>query len=264
MPPRAFGTFEPRDGRGAGVRQIDARKIHPVRTPAHEPESPRTEVVVAKPLVDDVCLRAPPVDAAERAAAQRATFAMQAGDADWPAVLAATLPTLSTADDCIRLVFLDGSGARRLLGEPWSSDVWLPHSVVLFGDGRPVRLAGKRLPLGAWMQRTHFLEVSAGFRLDGEEEEEDAEDLARFRQASAEMPWAPALALPVVRGHRRLEEAPHDTFLDFLDFALEEESGFAERFVDVRLFSSVRLRGGCYEGGLVADVGRGKERVFVF
>lgn len=257
MQRHAFKAFRARDGAPASVREIHVRKHYPRKL--SDAVVPRTELVLGGALSD---VRPPRSVDAERDAASRACYTMHPADKDWASVLASTLGALKEPDDCIRLVFLDGEGARGLAEgrEPWSSDAWLTHSVALFGDERPVCVAGKRLPIVAWMQCQGFVEACASFRADA-----DAEDLERFREASADLPWVSTL--PAMGARDKIETVPHAIFLDFLNFVLDDNEGdaaLAGRFEDVRLFATVRLCGGCYEGGLREDVVGQKATVFEF
>lgn len=244
-------------------------------------ETTETELLVSKPLtLCRVLSEAPPErtvqaprspDTALYAdACRRARHRMLDGDTGWADVLSATLPRL-VDNDCIRLVFMDGVGARALerQGVIQSDPAWIAHTVLLFGDSRPVDLVRKQMPFLSWILRSDFLFVR-GTYLEKDvagDTDEDTRDLALFQSLARGLPWGQSsLVLPTAaerRAHLRPQHVSHDTFLDFLSYALDQAPDLAARLEDVRLFSTVPLCGGAYEGGLREEQ-RAQSTVFEF
>lgn len=206
-------TFPQRSEQAGTTKMLVSRPVRDVGS----------NTAVAKPLAVEVV--AP--HAIEREAAQRSVYSMQDdGGASWGDVLAATLQVLGPGDN-VRLVFLDDAGAQTLLAQDvgFLDDAWLPHSVVLFGDKKPVQLWQKKLPFIAWMLRGDFLKTRASYL------EEDADTRLS----------PPSSSTSVRRAWPHPHEVDHDTFLDFLDYVLDQDAELNERFQNVLLFSSVPL-----------------------
>lgn len=198
----------------------------------------KTKILVSKPVRAEApmttVLAPPPPPVPDYAAAfKQARFTVDGPG--WPDGLAATLPLLGP-NDCIRLVFMDG--AHELLETAYTDKRWIPHSVLLFGDKRPVHLAEKSLPLITWMLRNDFLSVRASYA-------DSEDDALAYQEASAVMPWARSARNAIlVTGGQRLGypgQVEFDAFLDFLDYALEQDAQLATRLAEAKLFSTVPL-----------------------
>lgn len=224
--------------RDGAVRDGAVRKARPKMR-----AEKKTKILVSKPVraaaaMATVAAPAAPSPVPDYAAAfKQARFTVDGPD--WPDALAATLPALGS-DDCIRLVFMDGAHELLDTVTDYTGECWIPHSVLLFGDRRPVHLGEKALPLIAWMLRNDFLSVRASYA--------DSEDNAlAYQQASAGMPWARSAHNAVLAtGGQRLGypgQVEFDAFLDFLDYALEQDAQLASRLAEARLFSTVPLEG---------------------